>query len=160
MKLGYVADKKSLKVSASEQRSMLGREGIDLAHIYDPEQGWKAAVSDCRAGDTLYVYSAAVFGAHAYPNVVKALAGRNANLHVLRKDLLVDCTGGESVADGAIDIKHAHATSGQSGRPRAYDDETIAKVVAYVGDGNTQKEAAAFYNVSETAVSKMVNGIY
>ena len=160
MKLGYVADKKSLKVSASEQRSMLGREGIDLAHIYDPEQGWKVAVSDCRAGDVLYVYSAAVFGAHAYPDVIKALALQGANLHVLRKELLVDCTSGESVADGALDIKQAHATSGQSGRPRAYSEDVVSKVIAYVEDGNTQKDAAAEYNVSKTAVSKIMNGIY
>jgi len=160
MKIGYIQKRSSL-MSESEQLKELLKSGIEGIYIYSPTTGLQEAIKSCREGDTLVVWSAAVIGNHAYAKTIKALAEIGADLHILRKSLDVPCKQSVPAANGLNDIKQASRMNGKkNGRKLSITPEQAKSIEAYVGEGNTQAQAAKHYSVSTRAVSWILNGTY
>lgn len=160
--IGYAQDRANI-MGVKQQIKALIEYGVPKYRIYTREHGIDEAVKSCdRGGDILVMYSAVIIGLHAYPKFIKRMAAQDAKLYILRKKLLIDCAAGEGVADGALDIKQYNEQLGKLyGRKKKYSVEDVGSIIKYVvQEGNTQKEAAKYFHINETIVSRMVNGIY
>lgn len=160
--IGYVQNRANI-LGIKEQIKALIKHGVPEYRIYTQEHGINEAIKACdRGGDILVMYSAVIIGLHAYPKFIKKMAAQDAKLYLLRKNLLIDCAAGEGVADGALDIKQYNVQLGKLyGRKKKYSVEDVGNIVKYVvEEGNTQKEAAGYFHINETIVSRMVNGLY
>ena len=160
MKIGYIQKRSSL-MSEDDQAKELLKHGIEHVNLYTPDEGLNEAIKSCRKGDELVVWSAAVIGNHAYAKTIKALAAIGADLHVLRKGLDIPCKQSIPAADGLNDIKQASRMNGKkNGRKLSITPAQAKNIEAYVGEGNTQAQAAEHYGVSTRAVSWILNGTY
>jgi len=165
--LGYVQDRSNLKMTAADQMKLLIEYGVSKKRIYEQHEGLEEAINSCREGLTLVVWNGAVLGAEpTYNKVVELLKEQGAFLHLLHKELDVDCKAGAAVLQGHKDIKTANSSKGEHvGRRLNISPDLADLIIKYVGEKHTQAEAAAYFTtdklkVSTRAVSYIMNGKY
>jgi len=163
VKIGYIQTRANV-FSLKEQTDALIKYGLSSEHIYSDTDadGFEEAIKSCYSeGDELVVWSAAVIGRVRYSSTIKRLAKVGASLHILRRDLTIDCVPSLPAAQGLDDISQAEKMNGVlKGRKKKVLPAKAAKIIDYVNEGNPQKAAAKHFGVSTTAVSKIVNGKY
>ncbi len=163
MKIGYIQTRANV-FSLKDQTNALAKYGIRPEHIYSDNDadGFEEAIKSCYSkGDELVIWSAAVIGRVRYSSVIKRLAKVGAVLHILRRDLTIDCVPSLPAAQGLDDISQAEKMNGVLvGRKKKVSPEKAADIINYVNEGNLQSRAAEHFEVSTTAVSKIVNGGY